>query len=493
MKVNELLELDVTDVALGGKALARHEGRVVFVDRGLPGDRVVARLTRVKRTWAEARLERLISSTAQRVEAPCPHFVSGICGGCRFQDLPYEEQLALKERQVRETLEHLGGIQQPPVRAIRPAPATGGYRNKMEFSFSPAADGTAVLGLHERGTFEGVFALETCILPSALTLEVVRLTQRFARERNWRAYHPRRHEGMVRYLTVRHLPHTAQCGVHLVAASEDVPGLAEWAQAVAALSGEVRTVTLLLNRSRSNVAFGESERALHGEGVIVERLLGLEFEATAATFLQTNSRQAEALYAAALEAAALQPHETALDLYCGTGTLTLLMARGGGAVVGVESVADAIERARRNAARNGVANARFVAGEARPVLRAWSRGERDDTRGRHARAARRGRGPAARRAPSAGRLPHRRTGARAHRLRLVQPGDPGARPQGLRAVRLASRRGHALRHVPAHAPHRVRRAARAGLGGADRAADQRPSLSSGPTAKARTRRPMSLS
>jgi 23S rRNA (uracil1939-C5)-methyltransferase len=239
----------------------------------------------------------------------------------------------------------------------------------MEFSFSPAADGTAVLGLHERGTFEGVFALETCILPSPLTLDVVHLTQRFARERRWRAYHPRRHDGMVRYLTVRHLPRTGQCGVHLVAASEDVPGLAEWAQAVAALSGEVRTVTLLLNRSRSNVAFGEEERALHGDGAIVERLLGLEFEATAATFLQTNSHQAEALYSATLEAAALRPHETVLDLYCGTGTLTLLMARAAGSAVGVETVADAIDRARRNAARNGIANARFFTGEARAVLR----------------------------------------------------------------------------------------------------------------------------
>ena len=388
MKVNELSELEVTDVALGGKALARHEGRVVFVDRGLPGDRVVARVTRVKRAWAEARLERVERPSPRRVPAPCPHFTAGVCGGCRFLDLGYEDQLALKERQVRETLQHLGGIPEPPVRPIRPAPVTTGYRNKMEFSFHPAADGAPILGLHERGTFEGVFALETCVLPSPLTVEIVRLTQRFAREHRWRAYHPRRHDGVVRYLTVRHLPHTGQCGVHLVAASDEVPGLAEWAQAVAALSGEVRTVTLLLNRSRSNVAFGEEERPLAGDGVIVERLLGLEFEATANTFLQTNSRQAEALYAAALEAAALAPHETALDLYCGTGTLTLLLARSAARAVGVESVADAVERARRNAGRNGIDNVEFVAGEARPVLRAWARGERGGAVG-----GRRGRGP----------------------------------------------------------------------------------------------------
>jgi 23S rRNA (uracil1939-C5)-methyltransferase len=126
MKVNELLELDIADVALGGKALARHEGRAVFVDRGLPGDRVLARLTRVKRAWAEARLERIESASPLRVDAECPHFIRGVCGGCRFQDLRYDEQLALKERQVRETLVHLGGIPEPPVRPIRPAPATSG-------------------------------------------------------------------------------------------------------------------------------------------------------------------------------------------------------------------------------------------------------------------------------------------------------------------------------------------------------------------------------
>ena len=376
MKVNDLLTLTVTDVALGGKALARHEGRVVFVDRGLPGDVIEARITRIRRNLAEAGLGALITGSTERVSAPCPHVQQ--CGGCRYQDLDYAAQCRIKERQVRETLVHLGGIADPPVRAITPAPESFHYRNKMEFSFHPAAEGAPVLGLHERGTFDRVFALETCLLPSPLTVEIVRLTQRVAAERRWHAYHPRRHEGVVRYLAVRHLPITNQCAVHLVAASDEIPGLAEWARAVADLSPAVRTVTLLLNRSRANVAFGEEERVLRGDGTIVERLLGLEFEVSANAFLQTNSRQAEALYAAALEAARLAGGEQVLDLYCGTGTLTLLFARavGGGAAVGVESAPDAVERAVRNAARNGLPKTRFVAGEARRVLREWARGER---------------------------------------------------------------------------------------------------------------------
>ncbi len=376
MKVNELSTLELTGVALGGKAIARLEGRVVFVDRGLPGDGIEARLTRVRRSWAEARLERLLRPAAGRIEPRCPH--AARCGGCRFQELPYADQLALKRAQVVETLEHLAGLTAPPVGEIVAAPEVFHYRNKMEFSFAPGDDGAPMLGLHERGTFDRVFALETCLLPSPLTVEIVRLTQRFAAERRWRAYHPSAHTGVVRFLAVRHLPHTDQCAVQLIAASDDVPGLADWAGAVAALAPAVRAVTFGLNRSRANVAAAEEERALIGDGTIVERLLGLEFEATSSAFLQTNSRQAEALYRAAIAAARIEGGESVLDLYSGTGTLTLLFARAAREAVGVESVPEAVTRARANAQRNGIGNARFVAGESRAVLREWARGERPD-------------------------------------------------------------------------------------------------------------------
>jgi 23S rRNA (uracil1939-C5)-methyltransferase len=311
-----------------------------------------------------------------RIAARCPHVDS--CGGCRFQELAYAGQCEAKWRQVRDTLERIGGLEGFDLKPLRPAPAQFHYRNKMEFSFCPDPDGAPVLGLHERGTFDRVFAVESCVLPSALTLEIVRLTQRFAAAHGWKAYHPVRHTGIVRFLTVRHLPRTGQCAVHLIAASDSIPGLEAWARDVAALSGEVRTVTLGINRARSNVAFSEEERALLGDGKVLERLLGLEFEASANAFLQTNSDQAEALYAAALTAARLDGSESVLDLYCGTGTLTLLFARAAREAVGVESVTDAVEQARRNAHRNGIANARFVTGESRPVLRQWARGERPD-------------------------------------------------------------------------------------------------------------------
>ncbi len=376
LRVNDLLKLHVSELALGGKAVGRHEGRVVFVEGGLPDESVTVRLTRVKPTFAEARLETVEQPSPARIAPPCPH--QPVCGGCRLQDLEYREQCRQKEHQVRAVLSHLGGFTEPPVLPIRPAAEIFRYRNKMEFSFAPGTHGEPVLGLHERGAFDRVFPLRVCLLPSELTVTIVHLTQRFAAKNGWRAYHPRHHHGVVRFLTVRHLPHTDQCGVHLIASRDEIPGLPEWAAEVAALSPAVRTVTLGLNASRGNVAFSETERALVGDGRLTERLLGLEFETSANAFLQTNSAQAEALYTATLAAARLEGGETVLDLYCGTGTLTLLFARVARAAWGVESVPDAVARARANAVHNQVGNARFVEGESRRVLREWARGERPD-------------------------------------------------------------------------------------------------------------------
>jgi 23S rRNA (uracil1939-C5)-methyltransferase len=376
MKVHELSTLTISDVVLGGQALARDEGRVVFLDRGLPGDQVQARITRIRRRWAEGRLESILAEGPDRVVPACPHVAR--CGGCRFQDLDYPAQCRLKERQVRETLERLGGLVAPPVRPIVPAPATTRYRNKMEFGFAPGADGVARLGLHERGAFDRVFALEQCLLPSELTVAIVHSTARFAREHAWPAYDPLHHTGVARHLVVRHLGHTGQCAVHLVAVSDHLSGLHAWAREIASLSTEIRSVTLLLNTSHAQVATGEEEHVLAGESAIVERLHGLEFEASAAAFLQTNSDQAETLYRAALDAARLDGTETVLDLYSGTGTLTLLFARAARAAIGVESVPPAVAAAERNATRNGIGGVRFVCGEARAVLREWARGERPD-------------------------------------------------------------------------------------------------------------------
>src|SRR5262249_36265028 len=183
-----------------------------------------------------------------------------------------------------------------------------------------------------------------------------------------------RHTGVVRFLVVRHLVQSAQALVNLVAARDEVPGIERWAKEVAALDPEIKGVVLNLNSSRANIALGEPgrERVLAGGATIEEHLHGLVFEAGANAFLQTNSRQAEALYAAALEEAEITNDTRVLDLYCGAGTITLLAARQAREALGFEMVEDAVRAAERNAARNGIANVRFRLGEARRLLREWN-------------------------------------------------------------------------------------------------------------------------
>jgi 23S rRNA (uracil1939-C5)-methyltransferase len=248
------------------------------------------------------------------------------------------------------------------------------YRNKMEFSFQAAEGGATWLGLHRRGRFDESFDLAECWLASDLTNRVVHATRAFANAAGWVAYHPRFHTGLVRFLAVRHLPATNQAAVNLIAARESVPDVERWAAEIAALDPAIRSVVLNVNDARANVAAADpsKERVLFGDATIEERLCGLSFEATAHSFLQTNSAQAEALYAAAVEAAALTGKERVLDIYCGAGTISLALARHAAQVVGIEAVAPAVDDARRNAARNGITNARFACGDARAVLRAWA-------------------------------------------------------------------------------------------------------------------------
>jgi 23S rRNA (uracil1939-C5)-methyltransferase len=381
LKRDARLELDIQSLALGGSGVGRVDQLVVFVPGAYPGERVRARVVKRRSHWIEAALEAVERPSPDRVSAPCRHFVSAECGGCRAQDYAYPAQVAAKTRQVEETLARVGGLAGVPVADTVPSPDTLRYRNKMEFSFHPGPDGAALLGLHRRDRFDEVFDLAECWIASELTNRIVATTRAFARAAGWPAYHARRHTGIARFLVVRHLPTTNQAGVHLVAARDGLAGVERWAAEVAALDPAVKSIVLSTNDGRANVAFGTGERVLFGARTIEERLLGLTFEAGPNAFLQTNSRQAEALYTAAIEEAGLTGTETVLDLYCGAGTISLALARHAAQVVGVETIEAAIADARANAQKNGVTNARFACGDARAVLRVWAKTRAGKTTG----------------------------------------------------------------------------------------------------------------
>ncbi len=361
----QTLELDVVDLAYGGAAIAKLNGFVVFVDDALPGDQVLARVYRRRRQYAEARAERILRPALTRVAAPCSHV--RICGGCRLQELAYPEQLRHKERQVAQCLEHLGGVA-ATVRAAIPAPSLFHYRNKMEYSFSADAEGRLTLGLHRRGFYDRPFDLERCHIATPVSSEIVAFVRAFARDERLTPYDLRSHRGLLRFLAVREAVRTGQVMVNVVA-SEPHPALERLGAELAARFPAVRSVLLNITRRKAQVAIGEEERVLAGSPTIVEQLGGLEFEISSNSFFQTNTEQAERLLDVALEGLALTGKETVLDIYSGTGTFTLPIARRAREAIGIESAEGAVEDAQRNAERNGVSNVRFWRGEAMELLR----------------------------------------------------------------------------------------------------------------------------
>jgi len=359
------ITLSISDLAYGGKAIAKVDGLVVFVDNAFPGDKVLATVYRRRKQFAEARAERVIEPSPSRVPAPCVHVP--MCGGCRFQDFDYEEQLRHKQRQVLECLEHLGRLRVEPRPVLR-APKLFHYRNKMEYSFARDERGRVTLGLHRRGYFDRPFDLERCHIATPVSSEIVAFAREFARRENLAPYDFKRHTGLLRFLAVREGIRTGQVMVNLVA-SEPHEALERLAEDLRRAFPAIASVVLNLTRRKSQVAVGEEERVLSGGATIEERLGGLTFEISSNSFFQTNTEQAERLLETAMGSLELTGSERVLDVYAGTGTFTLPLAKRAAEAIAIESSEAAVRDGERNAARNGIGNVEFWRGEALETLR----------------------------------------------------------------------------------------------------------------------------
>jgi 23S rRNA (uracil1939-C5)-methyltransferase len=357
------LELHVDSLAYGGNGVARLNGFVVFVRRGLPGDRVRARVTKVKRNHAEALATEVLEPSPERVDAPCSHYPA--CGGCRFQDLAYETQTAAKEAQVADALRRLGGIAEPPLEPILPAVERFHYRNKLEYSFTPGPEGP-ILGFHKAGRWDEVLDVERCWLTTDLGNAIREAVRAWAREEDLPAYDQAEGTGYLRHLVVREGRNTGQALVELVTA----PGERfERGYLVEVLRHfpEVRSIHWAVNDTPAEVT-NLPTSLLWGDDAIEEELLGLRFRVRPNAFLQTNTAMAERLYELALEAAGLTGEETVYDLYCGIGTIGLVMAAQALTVWGVEVSEESVACALENAELNGIGNAAFFAGNVGQAL-----------------------------------------------------------------------------------------------------------------------------
>jgi 23S rRNA (uracil1939-C5)-methyltransferase len=364
-----LLELAIEDLAFGGRGVARHEGRVVLVEGGFPGDTVEARVFKRRRSLWEAKAERVVSASPDRVPARCAHV--GICGGCKLQEYAYERQLAAKVHQVEEALRRLGKVADPPMRPAVPAAEPFAYRNKMEFSYAVDRDsGELICGLHYAGRFDRVFELTECHLVPDTFARTVEASRAFLRARRVPAYDQRGHTGYARFLVVRRSVASGELLVNFVTAEGDY-GLREgFVAAVREAVPEVTGIVHTINDRRAQIAVGEIQDVWHGRGALTERLGELEFDISPQSFFQTNSRQAAMLYDLVVQAAAVGPDDTVLDLYAGTGTIGLYLAQRAGSVIAVEQVEEAVGAARTNAHRNGIAHVQFVTADVLAWLKA---------------------------------------------------------------------------------------------------------------------------
>jgi len=352
------LELRVDSLAYGGNGVARLNGFVVFVRRGLPGDTVRARVTKVKRSHAEALAVEVVEPSPRRVEAPCAHYPA--CGGCRFQDLAYDAQLEAKEEQVRDALRRIGGLAEPPVDPIMRAESQFFYRNKLEYSFTTTPAGPA-LGFHRAGRWDEVLEIEKCWLTTDLGNEIRNKVRDWARDERLEAYDQAEHTGYLRHLVLREGRNTGQVLVQLVTAAGEKFDRDELAERLRGFP-EVRSIHWAVNETAAEVT-NLPTMLLWGDEAIEEELCGLRFRVRPNAFLQTNTAMAERLYELAREHAALTGGETVYDLYCGIGTIGLTLASQALTVWGVEVSEESVACALENADLNGITNAAFFAGE----------------------------------------------------------------------------------------------------------------------------------
>jgi 23S rRNA (uracil1939-C5)-methyltransferase len=357
------LELTIESLAYGGNGVARLNGFVVFVRRGLPGDTVRARVTKVQRRHAEALATEILRPGPKRVDAPCAHYPA--CGGCRFQDLAYDAQVESKQAQVADALRRIGGIHEPPLEPILPAEEIFHYRNKLEYSFTQLEDGPT-LGFHKAGRWDEVLEIETCWLTTDLGNAIRNTVREWARGDRLVAYSQEDQTGYLRHLVVREGRNTGQVLVQLVTAAGekfDTGGLVDVLRAFP----EVRSIHWSENDTPAEVT-NLPTQLLWGEEAIEEELCGLRFRVRPNAFLQTNTQMAERLYGIAQDFAALTGDETVYDLYCGIGTIGLALARDALTVWGIDVSEESIACALENADLNGIGNAAYFAGNVGQAL-----------------------------------------------------------------------------------------------------------------------------
>jgi len=373
-----LEQIEITDVAAEGNALTRVNDMVVFVPFGAPGDIVDIQLTKKKKNYAEGRITHLHQPGAIRIEPRCSHFT--ICGGCRWQHLPYEFQLKCKQRQVKDAIDRIAKVDAPEVSPIIGSEDIWGYRNKMEYTFSNKKwltyeqlssgeefndrDGA---GFHIPGAFDKVLDIESCHLQDDFGNRLRRFIRDFGKEHGYTFYDLRQQQGLLRTLMIR-IASTGEIMAVMVFGEDDAEKINTLLSAVKERFPEITSLLYVIN-TKVNDTIGDQEViTFSGSDYIEEKMELLRFRIGPKSFYQTNSRQAYRLYSVVRDFAGLTGDELVYDLYTGTGTIANFVASKASKVIGIEYVPEAIADAKINSEVNGIDNTVFFAGDMKDVL-----------------------------------------------------------------------------------------------------------------------------
>ncbi len=387
-----LEDLLITDYAAEGKALARLDGKVIFISGAVPGDTADVLLTKSKKDWAEGRVLKIKAPSKERVTPFCKHF--GVCGGCKWQMLPYDKQLQCKQQEVEQNLRRIGKIEVPEILPIVGADDTVHYRNKLEFTFSnkryllpeeimafpnssdseslldlgesqaplSGGGGGSALGFHVPRIFDKVIDIEECYLMNDVNNRIRNTIRAFALENKFSFYDIREHTGWLRNIIIR-LCTTGELMVNICLNYEEEADRKKLFDHLLQQVPEITTLLYTINPKWNDSIYDLTPEVYFGKGYATEKLAEFEFKISPKSFFQTNTKQAEKLYTVTRDFAGLTGNEIVYDLYCGTGSIGIFLSKHAKKIIGVEVIEEAIADAKENATLNNINHAEFFAGD----------------------------------------------------------------------------------------------------------------------------------
>ena len=370
--------IEIIDTASKGKSVAKHDGRAIFVQGGVPGDICDITVFKRRKKYWEARIEKIHTYSEKRTEPKCEHF--GTCGGCKWQNMKYESQLSFKQNEVLNNLKRIGGIDLPPHQEIIGSENEYFYRNKMEYTFSNKRwltieeiqseeniEDKDACGFHVPGMFDKVINLNNCYLQQEPSNAIRLSVKKFADKNNLTYFDIRNHHGLLRNLMIR-TSSTNDLMVLVQFYENDKKNINLLMEHIKTSFPEITSLLYIINQKANNTMYDQEVICYNGEDHIMEEMDGLHFKIGAKSFFQTNSEQAKVLYRKTKELANITSDDLVYDLYTGTGTIAQYVATSAKKVVGIDSVEEGIKAAYLNAERNNIDNCTFYTGDMKEIF-----------------------------------------------------------------------------------------------------------------------------